>query len=124
MKIIALTALLLVSACATVTSEATQDINVATEPKGAACDLKNNAGTWKITKTPGTAAVRRDFSPLTITCAHEGEGPPMTRVLKPRTRGRAYGNILLLGLPATIDAGTGYGYEYAPDSVSLKYPGN
>lgn len=124
MRIIALAALLLVPACATVTSEATQDITVTTEPKGAVCGLKNNAGTWTIAKTPATAAVRRDFSPLTITCAHEGEGPPMTRVLEPRTRGRAYGNILLLGLPATVDAGTGYGYEYAPDAVKLKLKAN
>lgn len=119
MKIIALTALLLISACATVTSQSTQDIRVATEPTGAACELSNGIGTWQIDSTPGTAAVRRSFTPLKIVCAHEGE-LPMTATLDPRTRGRAYGNLLLLGIPAAVDAGSGYGYEYAPDSVSLK----
>lgn len=122
MKPLALTALLFLSACATVTSESTQEIRVATEPAGAACTLSNGTGSWQIEETPGTAAVRRSFTPLTITCAHEGEAP-MTRVLEPRTRGRAYGNLLLLGLPAAVDAGTGYGYEYEPASVLLKYPG-
>ena len=123
MKQLILVGLIALSACATVTSESTQDIRVATEPAGAACELKNNEGSWHIDETPGTAAVHRSFSPLTITCAHEGE-VPMTRILEPRTRGRAYGNILLLGLPAGVDAATGYGYEYAPDSISLKYPGH
>ena len=120
MNHIALTALLLVSACATLTSESTQDIHVTTDPAGAECSLRNELGTWTIEETPGSAAVHRSYSPLTITCAHEGEGPPMTRVLEPRTRGRAYGNILLLGVPAAVDAGTGYGYEYSPDKVEFK----
>lgn len=119
MKISTLTALLLVSACATVTSKSTQDIHVATEPAGAACDLTNGFGTVSINETPGTAKVHRSFTPLTIVCAHEGASP-MTATLEPRTRGRAVGNLLLLGIPAAVDAGTGYGYEYAPDSVHLK----
>jgi hypothetical protein len=39
--------------------------------------------------------------------------------LEPRTRPRAYGNILLLGLPAYVDAGTGAGYEYVPDKAEI-----
>ena len=110
--------LFLLSACATVTSESTQPIHVATEPAGASCILKNELGEWTIDETPGTAHVHRSFSPLSITCAHEGE-LPMTTTLHPQTRGRAYGNILLLGVPAAVDAATGYGYEYEPDTVLL-----
>lgn len=123
MKYLALTALLLVAACATVTSESTQEIRVTTEPAGAACDLTNGFGTVSIDETPGTAQVHRSFTTLEIVCAHEDE-LPMKATLEPRTRGRAYGNILLLGLPAAVDAGTGYGYEYTPDSVTLKSPKN
>lgn len=118
-KLIAL-ALLALPACATLTSKSTQDIHVETNPPGAACTLRNDLGTWSIDKTPGTAAVHRSFSPLHITCAHEGSAP-METTLQAGTRGRAYGNILLLGVPAAVDAGTGYGYEYAPDSVTLSY---
>lgn len=106
-------------ACATVTSESTQPIHVATEPVGASCILKNELGEWAINQTPGTANVHRSFSPLSITCAHEGEAA-MTTMLEAKTRGRAYGNILLLGVPAVVDASTGYGYEYAPDAVTLR----
>lgn len=118
MKPLALIALLALSACATVTSKSTQDIRVTTDPDGAACTLTNGLGSWNIDHTPGTAAVHRSFTPLKVVCAHEGESP-MTATLEPRTRGRAYGNILLLGLPAGIDAATGYGYEYEPDDVSF-----
>lgn len=110
--------LFLLSACATVTSESTQPIHVATEPAGASCTLKNELGEWAIDQTPGTANVHRSFSPLSITCAHEG-ALPMTTTLAAKTRGRAYGNILLLGVPATVDAATGYGYEYESDSITL-----
>jgi hypothetical protein len=110
--------LLLLCSCATVTSTSTQNIAVATEPAGAACTLKNELGTWHIGKTPGTAAVHRSFSPLHITCTHDAAAP-MTATLEGKTRGRAWGNLLLLGIPATVDAGTGYGYEYEPDSVTL-----
>lgn len=113
--------LFLITACATVTSESTQPIHITTEPAGAACELKNALGSWTIDATPDTANVHRSYSPLTITCAHEGESP-MTATLEAQTRGRAYGNLLLLGIPAAVDAGTGYGYEYTPDSVTLTAP--
>ncbi len=119
---IALAALLLVSACATVTSKSTQDIAVTTEPAGAACILSNGTGSWHIDETPGTAAVHRSFTPLKVSCGNGSMHGNTT--LEPKTRGRAYGNILLLGLPAAVDAGTGYGYEYAPDSVSIELNAN
>ena len=118
----ALAMTMLLTACATVTASTDQEIHVATEPAGAACLLSNQLGSWNIEKTPATVAVQRSFSPLKISCAHEGEGPPMELTLEPHTRGRAYGNILLLGLPAYVDAGTGAGYEYRPESVVLSYP--
>lgn len=114
--------LLLLTACATITAESEQEISVRTTPEGAACNLRNKEGLWTLDRTPGTAVVKRSFSPLTITCAHEGEGPPMTATLDPKTRGRAYGNILLGGFPAYVDASTGAGYEYAPSEVELRYP--
>lgn len=117
MKHAALVVLLILPACATVTSKSTQDITVTTEPAGASCELTNKDGSWVIESTPGTVAVQRSFSPLTVHCA--GNGLSATEVLEPRTRGRAYGNILLFGLPAYVDAATEKGYEYEPDRISL-----
>lgn len=88
-----------------------------TKPAGAACTLSNGTGNWQIEETPGTASVQRSFTPLNISC---GNGTMhATTTLEPRTRGRAYGNLLLLGLPAAVDAGTGYGYEYEPEKVTV-----
>ncbi len=114
----ALLAALTLTACATITAETDQAISVTTEPAGAKCALQNSVGNWSIDKTPGTATVDRSFSPLVILCS-DAAGNKGTATLEPKTRGRAYGNILMLGVPAVVDASTGAGYEYAPDSVSI-----
>lgn len=113
---------LLLASCATLTADSDQPITVTTEPAGASCDLRNDAGSWSIDETPGTARVERDFSPLRITC-ETGQGANWRAAatnLDAKTRGRAYGNILLLGVPALVDAKTGDGYEYDPAEAHLE----
>ena len=109
--------LLLLTACATLTADSDQPIAVTTQPAGAACTLTNSQSSWSIAKTPGTVAVKRSFSPLVIACQKAAAKGVQT--LQPGTRNRAYGNILLFGVPALVDAGTGDGYEYDPASVTL-----
>ena len=109
---------LLLAGCATLTAEDTQAIAISTTPAGAQCHATNAQGSWNLEQTPGSVTVARSFSPLTITCNHKAYRSA-TQTLEPQTRNRAYGNILLGGVPAVVDAGTGAGYEYAPDSVSL-----
>ena len=118
MKCFFLITALLLSACATATAEHDQAITVVTTPPGASCALKNNEGTLTIAATPATVRVQRSFSTLAIFCGHPdfGTGEAM---LEPKTRGRAWGNLLLFGLPAAVDATTGAGYEYEPASVAI-----
>jgi hypothetical protein len=111
-------ALSALAGCATLTADSDEEISVATEPAGAHCSLKNAVGSWEIAQTPGSVKVDRSFSPLVITCDQKTAGTG-TATLQPGTRDRAYGNILLLGYPAFVDAGTGAGYEYAPDHIDL-----
>lgn len=118
MRLLPLALLLSLSACATITKDTQQDIAVSTTPTGAACLLHNAAGSWEIDQTPATVRVKRNYSPLEISCNKDGKEARTT--LEPRTRGRAYGNILLGGAPAIIDANTGAGYEYRPESVTLE----
>ena len=104
--------------CATLTAEADQAITVSTNLPDAACTLMNASGSWNIVKTPGSALVTRSFSPLTVLCTKDGlRGGAM---LEAGTRGRAYGNLLMLGIPAVVDASTGAGYEYSPDAVFIE----
>lgn len=106
------------TACATLTADADQEINVATTPPGAACVLSNGEGSWSIASTPGSAMVKRAFSPLLVRCDKAGT-KGAGQIIEAETRGRAYGNILLLGIPAIVDSATGDGYVYNPDGVSL-----
>lgn len=108
---------LLLSACATVTTDATQNIMVTTTPAGATCTLTNRAGSWTIEETPSTILVVRNFSPLVIDCEKDGKKGSAT--LEPSTRLIAYGNLLMFGLPAMVDAATGEGYEYKIDSATI-----
>jgi hypothetical protein len=109
--------LLALTGCATVTADSDQEIKVTTTPAGAQCTLTNNVGSWDIKKTPGSAMVKRSFSPLGVTC--KSGKLRASETLSPFTRNRAYGNLLLLGLPAVVDVMTGDGYEYRPSEVTL-----
>ncbi len=111
--------LLPLAACATVTADHDQRIQVSTVPAGASCTLTSGNGSWEIAKTPRSVAVARGFSPLVVTCSKKGAGTA-TETIEAKTRGRAYGNIALLGVPAVVDAATGAGYVYEPDSLNLK----
>lgn len=108
--------LLPLAACATVTAESEQKIALTTAPEGAVCSASNSKGSDTSEPTPSTVTVQRAFEPLEISCALDGATAEAT--LQPGTRGRAYGNILLLGFPAIVDAYTEKGYEYA-ESVNL-----
>ncbi len=118
MKKLILLLLLPLTACATLTADSDQKITVTTTPAGAHCTLRNGEGSWEIAKTPGSAMVKRAFSPLTIHCDRTGKGTG-DLTLEAETRNRAYGNILLLGYPAYVDAATGDGYQYTPDDVMI-----
>jgi hypothetical protein len=116
-RILALCVILTLSGCATLTADSDELITVETTPTGAHCSLKNDAGNWEIAKTPGSVKVDRSFSPLVIRCEKGKLVGDAT--LAPATRNRAYGNILLLGYPAFIDAGTGAGYEYEQATIKI-----
>ncbi|MBX9726140.1 MAG: hypothetical protein K2X09_02640 [Rickettsiales bacterium] len=106
------------SACATLTGGHEQEIAVSTTPAGAKCLLTNGQESWTIETTPGAVSLPRAYQPIRVSCS-------LTRyetahiTLEPQTRGRAYGNILLLGLPTLVDASTGAGYEYTPEAIAL-----
>jgi hypothetical protein len=112
--------LLTLSACATLTAEREQDISITTTPAGARCLLTNGQESWTLDETPGVVSLPRAYQPITLNCNLAGYAPVST-VLEPKTRGRAYGNLLLGGVPAIVDASTGAGYAYEPESVVLEF---
>ncbi len=111
--------LLSLTACATITADTEQLIEITTRPAGANCVMSNSQGMWEVATTPGSVTVPRAFEPLDVLCKLP-DGSTARTSLKAKTRGRAYGNILLLGVPTLVDASTGAGYEYEPASVDLE----
>ena len=111
--------LLTLTACASTTADSYQGITITTTPPGAVCTAKSDAGQSSLAQTPGTISVKRAFAPLTIQCAKSGYATAKI-TLEAQTRNRAFGNILLGGVPALADAYTGDGYEYVPAEVVLK----
>ena len=96
MKKLMISAVLLatLTACHTTgtTSSATQDVSVTSAPKGAACVVKNSAGSATVAKTPGVATVthgadhsdnllvscKKDGAKGSASVAHTGESYPAT----------------------------------------------
>lgn len=109
-------ALLPLLGCATITAESEQSILIDTAPQGAVCTITNEETALTSETTPATITVKRSYSPLKVSC--EAEGMKGDAILEAGTRGRAYGNILLAGIPALVDASTGKGYEY-PESAMI-----
>ncbi len=109
---------LLLSACATLTADREQTVRVVTTPEaGATCDITNGEQSWHIDSTPAEITVPRAYKKLTVVCNKDQviRGKSTNQA---ETRGRAYGNILLLGVPAFVDAATGAGYTY-PDTITV-----
>lgn len=114
-----LLSLLCVSACATVTAESDQRLHIGTSPEqGLPCSVTDQQGVHSLDTTPGEITVKRAYHPLLIRCGKEDGGAYGEATIEASTRGRAYGNILLGGVPAFIDAGTGKGYEY-PANITI-----
>jgi hypothetical protein len=109
---------LLLTGCATLTGGRTQELQVESVPSHLPCLASNTANQREFT-TPASIQIERGFEPLWIEC-RTANGTLLRESLEATTRGRAYGNILLLGVPAVVDAYTGAGYEYVPASVLLK----
>jgi hypothetical protein len=111
---------LTLTACATVVGGREQEIAIQTTPEGAKCLISGTEGSWSIERTPESFTVPRSLQPLTVTCTLEGY-QPATTILEAKTRTLSYANILMLGVPALLDAQTGAGYEYDPSRVMLNF---
>lgn len=116
---IALCAVLLTSACASITAGTTQTVEVNTPSKGGAeCKLANEKGSWVVSKTPGSTTVTKAYGDMTVSCEHP-DGSKGSTSVQSATAGAAFGNIIAGGIiGAAVDMGSGAAYVY-PSSISV-----
>lgn len=116
MRFVYILATLALTGCATLTADDEQSLALTTEPAAAICTVMSENDTIISEPTPTSIVVKRAFQPLEITC--DGAGVYGGATVEAGLRGRAYGNILLGGVPVLIDAATGDAYEY-PDTIHI-----
>ncbi len=112
------------SGCATITSSEMQSVALTAVDKenkpveGAACNLKNDRGTWQA-RTPSMIAVRRSAEDLSVECTKEGQPTGILKAIS-RAAGGMFGNIIFGGgIGAIIDHSKGTGYNY-PDALPVE----
>jgi hypothetical protein len=120
--VLAITALL--SGCATLLDEETQDVNVRFMCSGkhlvATCDLKNDKGRWRLS-TPGKATVINDHSQLEISCKAPFI-PSFSVSVVPMPSMGMIGNLLFGGVVgAAVDFYNNTGMKY-PENIDISNP--
>ena len=114
----------LLSGCATLLEEDTQQVNVrflcAEKHLVATCSLKNDKGRWQLS-TPGKATILNDKSPLEITCKSQFM-PSFTVSTLPMPSLSMLGNILMGGVVgAAFDVYNNTGLKY-PENIDITNP--
>jgi hypothetical protein len=112
-SILLVAAAALAGGCATVVKGTTQEISVATDPAGAACELKMaGASLGSIGSTPGTLQVKKGQGNIEVFCKKAGYADASGTVSS-SLEGWTFGNILLGGvIGVVIDASSGALHEY------------
>ena len=114
----------LLSACATILEEDTQEVNVrlfcAEKQLLATCSLQNDKGRWLVS-APGRVTIRNDNSPLEISC--KGQYVPSFSVTAlPMPTMSMLGNVLVGGvLGAAVDVYNNTGMKY-PENIDISNP--
>jgi hypothetical protein len=115
---------IMVTGCATITSNEMQPVSVTTEDeKGqsferAKCSIRNDKGSWEA-ETPAFVQVRRSSEDLLVECKKDGYPVGTLRAIS-RAAGGMFGNIIFGGgIGAIIDHSKGTGYNY-PNTLPVK----
>ncbi len=123
-RTVGLVAPLMMSGCATITSNEMQPVSLSTkDDKGqvleqAKCTLQNDKGSWEA-ESPAFVQVRRSAEDLLVECKKEGQPNGSLRAIS-KASGGMWGNIIFGGgIGAIIDHTKGTGYNY-PNDLPVK----
>ena len=121
---LALGVMSLLSGCATLLDENTQEVNVRLLCRErvipATCHLQNSKGSWRII-TPGHATITNDNRPLEITCKSNFTQSFTVSAL-PMPTMSMLGNVLMGGvIGAAVDVYSNTGMKY-PENINITNP--
>lgn len=103
------------TACASVTTDATQTLSVTAVCRGdlvqdATCTFRNDKGEWSV-RVPGSIAVRPSYGDLTVSCV-KGPSTGSAQYQSKNTKA-VWGNVLAGGVIGyVVDASRGAGFRY------------
>ena len=120
-RIVALAAILMLSACASVTKGTEQVVQVETPGvAGASCKLKDTKfREWTVESTPGSALVQKGDGPMDVVCKKTGYHPG-TLIVPESFEAMTIGNVLIGGVVGiAIDAASGAAQKY-PDLIKVQ----
>ncbi|MGE0424326.1 MAG: hypothetical protein AB7O88_18845 [Reyranellaceae bacterium] len=109
----------LLNSCATVTSGTTQTIAVASEPAGAACEMRRDGALlMALQSTPQAVVIPRSKNTIELTCKR-ADHEPTTEMVESQFSGATIGNVIAGGLIGiAIDAASGANNFY-PAQVNV-----
>jgi hypothetical protein len=112
-------AAVLLNSCATVTSGTTQTITVASEPAGAACEMRRDGALlMALQSTPQAAVIPRSKNTIELTCKR-ADHEPTTEMIESQFSGATIGNVIAGGLIGiAVDAASGANTFY-PSQVNV-----
>ncbi len=121
-KLLAISCLLTLTGCASITGSSLQPVSVQTvqgnkEVAGVGCTLTNDAGKWFVT-TPGSVTVNKSTGDMAVDCEQDGDLVGHETVVS-KSNGAVWGNIIAGGgIGYIIDRNTGAGFDY-PTSITV-----
>ncbi|BCM26050.1 hypothetical protein [Methyloradius palustris] len=121
-NLLAISAMLAVTGCASITGEKIQPISLQTiqdnkEVQGVGCTLMNDAGKWFVT-SPGSVTVHKSTGDLAIDCSKDGNVVGHETLVS-KSNGAVWGNIIAGGgIGYIVDRNTGAGFNY-PDNITV-----
>jgi hypothetical protein len=120
--VLSLAALVLLNACATVTTGTTQAFTVITEPAEAECRLERGGQLLSmIGRTPSSTVIDKSQDDILIVCRRDGH-ETVSQIVPSTFQGATLGNIILGGgIGVIVDAASGAMNRY-PDSATLILP--
>jgi hypothetical protein len=120
---VALSPIVLASACASIVSDNDSTTYIATEPKNAQCELQGS-GFRREVATPASISLPADAAPISVTC--EAAGFRQTsKDMDTSADGWIVGNILFGGIVGiAIDAARGAGQKYPEEFTVVLEPGS